>query len=153
MVIRACSVVALAFACWAGADCHHTAATPNAGAASAGGADTVRDAVIAGTVVDSATSRPLPGALVIVMVQGKDPFKVREHVAGGLTDSAGRYTLRVPHGRYDLWCTRIGWVRLRLPGVLARRAKRDAVVVRLPESHVQLDPTVAPGGETKPQTP
>jgi hypothetical protein len=56
---------------------------------------------MAGTVVDSTNNRPIPGAVVIVMVQGKDAFKEWEHVAGSLTDSAGRYALRVPHGRYD----------------------------------------------------
>jgi hypothetical protein len=153
MFIRAVAVIALVLVCWVGGGCHHAVATPNSGATLIGGADTVRDAVMTGTVVDSANSRPLPGTVVIVMVQGKDPFKEREHVAGGLTDSAGRYALQVPHGRYDMWYSRIGFSRLRRLGVLARRAKPDSVVVGLPESHVQLDPVVAPGGETKPQTP
>jgi hypothetical protein len=148
MVIRTASAVALACICCVGASCHR-AAPSAAPAATPASADTVRDAIIAGTVVDSATGGPLPGALVIVMVQGRDPLREREHVAGSLTDSAGQYALRVPHGRYDVWYFRIGWIRLRLPGVRARPATRESVVVRLPQSHIPLDPVVAPGGETK----
>jgi hypothetical protein len=148
MVVRAVSAIALAVICCVGTACHQAAQSPGTGAAPAAAADTVRDALVTGTVVDSATGRPLPGAIVIVMAQGKDAFRDRGRVAGGLTDSAGHYTLRVPHGRYDVWYTRIGWVRLRLPGVRARSAKRESVLVRLPQSHVQLDPTVTPGGDT-----
>jgi Carboxypeptidase regulatory-like domain len=148
MVVRAVFAVAVALICWVATSCHPATQSPGSGPAPAA-ADTVRDAVITGTVVDSATGRPLPGALVIVMAQGKDPYREREHVAGVLTDSAGQYTLRVLHGRYDVWYSRLGWQRLRLPGIRARRAKQDSVVVRLPQSHVQLDPTVASGGATK----
>jgi hypothetical protein len=146
---RVVAAVVLACICWVGTACHHAVQKPGSGPAPAAVTDTVRDAVIAGTVVDSATGRPLPGTAVIVMLRVKDPYREREHVAGGLTDSAGHYTFLVPHGRYDVWYSRIGWIRLWLPGIRARRATQESAVVRLPQSHVPLDPTVAPGGETK----
>jgi Carboxypeptidase regulatory-like domain len=145
MFIAVLRMLAVALICGAGAGCHQPAATVNSWAAPIGSADTVRDALLTGTVVDSTNNRPVPGAVVIVMVQGKNPFREREHVAEGLTDSAGRYTLRVPHGRYDVFYSRIGFTRLRRWGVLARRGKVGSTVVLLPESHLQLAPTVFPG--------
>lgn len=152
MFMAVLRILAVAFVCWAGGGCHRSAAAASSGVAPVASADTLRDVVLAGTVLDSTNDHPIPGMVVIATVEGMKPGQ--GHVAAGITDETGRYALRVPYGRYDLYYRRIGFSAVQRLGVLASRAKPESIIIRIPELHLNLDQSVAPGTvETKPQGP
>ena len=82
---------------------------------------------VSGEVVDAATGRPVPGAVVQLDVATR-----------ALADSAGRFTLRrVAPGAYDAVVTRVGYERREERWTVARGEPLE-VVVRLAPEPVEL---------------
>jgi hypothetical protein len=151
MFVAVFRILGVLLICCLGTACHQSPATANSGVAPATTADTLRDGHLVGTVVDSETSDPLASTYVIVTVHGIEPGK--QHAVVSVTDSTGRYAFRLPYGQYDLHYSRLGYNNLRRLGVRLSKTKADSIVVRLRDQHLQLNPTVAPGGPTKLPSP
>jgi hypothetical protein len=86
---------------------------------------------LVGTVVDSASGRPIQGAIITLHQPGT-------HDRGAFSDDRGGFVLgRVPPGHYQLLVRRIGY----MPFLQARDARAgvvDTVVARLPLSNMTL---------------
>ncbi len=99
---------------------------------------TAQAGVVAGTVVDSATSLPVEGVQVQLLRSGA------EVVAATRTDAAGRYRIGgVAAGRYDLDIARIGYVRRMIAEVAVTAGAVTTVDVLLEVAALPMAPIVA----------
>jgi hypothetical protein len=151
MFVAVFRILAVALICSACVGCYRTPVTASPAVAPATSPDTLRYGLLIGTVVDSATTLPLVGAMVTVMVHGTDPAK--GHVAGTVTDTTGRFAFRVAYGRYDLHFVRIGFTKTEQTGVRVASGKPDAIVVRLPPAPALPNIKYNYGTESKPPSP
>ncbi len=97
---------------------------------------------IRGTILDTDSNIPLPGASIIVL--GVEPF------IGAVTDINGAFRLEnVPIGRVNLKITFVGYEDRVIPNLLVSSAKEEVLAITLTESVSRLEEVVISANETR----
>jgi subtilisin family serine protease/archaellum component FlaF (FlaF/FlaG flagellin family) len=103
----------------------------------------VFDSGLVGTITDTRTRQPIPGALVTRVADGKTRY----------TDQQGRFELRVPAGKYDLTISKFAYRTLAVNAIAVEDHKLTDVSNGLslaPTGQISGTVTYAPTGETVP---
>ncbi len=89
---------------------------------------------LSGTVRDAQSRKALVGASLLI-------FQQEKLVAKALTDTAGRFSLKLQHGTYTIECAYAGYVTVRFPKIETLENQDRALFIRL-EASTGLDELV-----------
>ena len=90
---------------------------------------------LSGTVRDAQSRKALIGASLFI-------FQQEKLVAQALTDTAGRFSLKLKHGTYTLECAHTGYATVRFPKIETLENQDRALDIRLDSAHVGLTEVV-----------
>ena len=98
---------------------------------------TIKTQTIRGTIVDSESDYPLPGAAILLLTDSSTT------PIGTVTDIDGRFTLKdIPLGRQNFVCKYIGYKDQMINNFLVIKGKEGVINIRLEERAFSLDEIV-----------
>ena len=90
---------------------------------------------LSGTVRDAMSKQALPSALIRV-------FQKEKWVTSVVTDSMGRFSIKLEHGNYALECSATGYATLRYPSIMTLENQTRTLNIRLNKASMGLDESV-----------